>query len=138
MVLTLEGIRVSAGGTTAPPGADADGILVVGRQSVQIQVQFGVPERESVTTVRLGSLRHPRLRLRAPLDLAVTWHDPGVSVFDPQTGLWGEGEHLTLAIEDFQATLAELYSELRDSSDRLGPAMQDEWQALQQWVQERP
>jgi len=138
MVLSLESVRVSAGGTTAPPAHDADVTLVLDDQAVPIEIQFGQLERAIVTAVRIAGLRHPRLVLRTPLELAVTWHESGVSVFDECTGLWGEGDHLTSAIEDFQATVAELYTELRDNRDRLGPAMQDEWVALQRWIDERP
>jgi hypothetical protein len=137
MTLTLEDVRISAGGTAVAPAQDANETLVVEGPDEPIRVHIGHPERDAVSTVRIGDLRHPRLRLIAPLDLVVTRHEDGVSVFDERTGLWGEGDHFTAAIEDFQATLAELYTELQESRDQLGPGMEAEWAALQELVEER-
>lgn len=138
MPLTLDSVQMSAGGTTTPPAPDADETFSFGGHTVRLAVTLGQPERDHVTAVRIGGLRHPSLTLRKPMDLEIQWHEGGVSVADGQTGLWGEGDHLTDAIEDFQATLAELYQDLKEQGAQLGPGMQAEWAALQQWVTERP
>lgn len=138
MVMTVAHARVTPGGTVTPRAPDAVELVVPEGPAVQVRGRFGKPERESVTTFRLGGLQHPRLRLRAPLTLSVTWADSLVSVLHEPTQLWGEGGHLTAAVEDFQRTLAELYLGLQEDQGHLGPALAEEWAALQQWIEERP
>ena len=62
--------------------------------------------------VLLGSLNHPRLYLKAPIELKVSRDDGFVVVSNDELDEFGYGDFLTLAIEDFRQTLLELYYEL--------------------------
>jgi hypothetical protein len=86
----------------------------------------------------LGDLRHPQLRLRAPISLVVEQEDKFVGIWYEPLEQMGCGEHLTAAVEDFQQTLSELYFTLRDDQDHLGAELARQWELLQSLVEERP
>lgn len=87
--------------------------------------------------VILGNLRHPALRLRAPLPLEVERESDSVAVCSAELEEFGSGAFFTAAIEDFQLSLVELYFTLRDRQSSLGPAMQELWGRLQELIEER-
>jgi len=86
----------------------------------------------------VGTLRHPVLRLRRPVRLAVAQDEEFVTVVLDEVDEFGYGPHLTAAIEDWQQTIAELYLTLQAERERLGPAMADLWERLQTVVEARP
>ena len=88
-------------------------------------------------TFRIGMLPHPKLRLRAPIEVTVGRDDDLVTVWSEALDEVGYGTHLTAAVEDFQRTIVELYWELNANAARLGPAMADVWTALGLLVEER-
>lgn len=87
----------------------------------------------------LGSLPHPWLRLRAPLRLRVEREGEQVTVWSDDLEELGFGPHLTAAVADFQQTVVELYLTLRQDARaaRLGPAMRQLWDTLQQFIELR-
>jgi len=86
----------------------------------------------------VGTLRHPFLRLRHPVRLAVAQDEEFVAVVLDEINEFGYGPHLTAAVEDWQQTIAGLYLTLEAERERLGPAMADLWQRLQTIVEPRP
>lgn len=89
-------------------------------------------------TFVVGTLRHPALRLRQPVTLAVKPYRVGVVVSTEQPWIGGYGPYLTSAVEDWQQTLTELYLTLRQEQNRLGPALETEWTQVQVLVEARP
>lgn len=90
--------------------------------------------------VSIGTLPHPRLRLRAPLRVEVRRENGEVGVWSPDLEELGIGPHLSAAVEDFQRSVVELYLELvvEAEHDRLGPGMAALWQRLQGMIDIRP
>ncbi len=88
-------------------------------------------------TLVLGSLRHPQLRLRSSLPLRVEREHDFVTVWNDALEELGYGPYLTVAVEDFQKTVVELYFSLRSDQSRLGPEMARLWQKLQERIEER-
>jgi len=86
----------------------------------------------------LSSLPHPQMRLRVPLRLRVEREGDLVSVWNEEVEELGYGPHLTAAVEDFQQTVVELYTSLRQDRERLGPALQVLWNRLEHLVEWRP
>lgn len=97
-----------------------------------------VPERATPAEFLIDALRHPQLRLRAPLRVQVEREGEFVLVWNDQLRELGYGSYLTAAVEDFQQTLIELYFTLRGEQARLGSDMSRLWQELRRYVEERP
>lgn len=92
------------------------------------------------TELLIGTLPHPRLRLRAPIRVEVQRESSDVGVWSPELEELGVGPHLSAAIEDFQRSVVELFFELEIEAahDRLGPGMVALWRRLQGLVDVRP
>jgi hypothetical protein len=86
----------------------------------------------------LGQLRDPVLRLRAPLPLETKRRRGVVTVTYAPLMLWGEGQSLADAMEDFGQTLVELYLGLHAAQGRLGAGLAPLWEHAQQIVAPRP
>lgn len=89
------------------------------------------------STLLLGMLPHPQLRLRVPLELEVERADDTITVWNEKLQELGYGTYLTAAVEDFQQAVTELYLTLSSEQDRLGPAMAELWQQLQDYIEYR-
>ena len=88
------------------------------------------------STMLLGSLRDPRLRLIIPLTLTFERENHDIVAYCEELDEFGFGTHLTEAIEDLQATIAELYFTFKEEHDRLGSNLQRKWDSLRQTVKE--
>jgi hypothetical protein len=87
-------------------------------------------------TMLLGALRDPRLRLAAPLTITFERENNDIVAYCEELEEFGFGAHLTEAIEDLQATIAELYFTLKQENDRLGSNLRRIWHSLRQKVKE--
>lgn len=96
------------------------------------------PASATPTDMLIGSLPHPRLRLRAPIRVEIQREAGEVGVWSPDLEELGTGSHLTAALEDFQRSIVELYLTLSADHDRLGPGMTAVWRQLQNLVDVRP
>ncbi len=154
MVVQLEDVRLSPGGSAEPPleaGQSVVSLQVDGSKSVvavrrreplaepgRLQVVGGPVPSATPDRLLLGGLRHPRLRLYRPVSLTVEREDEHVTVWSDLLEEIGYGPHLTAAVEDFQETVSELYFSLKAEQERLGPEMRRLWEMLQGMVDERP
>ena len=145
MAITLEReVSLVQTGVASQPAPDHGEMLLVDPAQSSAQAQV-VPYRHDAATPAelpdrflLGNLRHPQLRLRAPLHLRVEREHEHITVWSDDLEEIGYGSYLTQAVEDFQQTVAELYLALKADENRLGPGMRDLWQRLQEIIQERP
>lgn len=87
--------------------------------------------------IMLGSLNHPLLFLRKPIQLQVGRDEKFVVVSWPEFDEFGYGNYLTEAIEDFRQTLIEFYLGLESEKENLGPDLKKNWDALQEWIEKR-
>jgi len=87
-------------------------------------------------TMLLGALRDPRLRLIAPLPLTFERENDDVVAYCEELEEFGFGKHLTEAIEDLQATIAELYFTLKAENKNLGSNLRRIWDSLRQKIKE--
>lgn len=87
--------------------------------------------------ILLGSLNHPLLFLRKPIQLQISRDEKFVVVSWPEFEEFGYGNHLTDAIEDFRQTLVEFYLGLESEKNNLGPELKKNWDALQEWIEKR-
>jgi hypothetical protein len=88
------------------------------------------------STMLLGALRDPRLRLITPLTITFEREDSDIVAYCEELEEFGYGTHLTEAIEDLQAAIAELYFTLKEENDRLGSELARIWDNLQQKIKE--
>ena len=88
------------------------------------------------STMLLGALRDPRLRLLAPLTITFEREESNIVACCEELEEFGFGTHLTEAIEDLQATIAELYFALKEENDRLGPKLGRLGDSLRQKIKE--
>lgn len=89
-------------------------------------------------TMLLGALRDPRLRLIAPLTVTFEYENDDIVAYSEELEEFGFGTHLTEAIADLQATIAELYFTLKEENNRLGPELIRTWDGLRQKIKEIP
>ena len=87
-------------------------------------------------TMLLGALRDPRLRLVVPLTITFECENDDIVAYCEDLEEFGFGTHLTEAIEDLQATIAELYFTLKEENSRLGPDLKRIWDSLHQKIKE--
>jgi hypothetical protein len=140
MPATAPGYVQSSGVASPPDDAPRLQLLPPEHQAAVGAVPVTVSTRRRVkipAQIQLGQLRHPLVRLRAPLRLRTRRHGDIITVAYPELDLWGEGPHLTAALEDFEQTLLELYFGLHDAREDLGPGLVPVWERLQQLVDER-
>ena len=88
------------------------------------------------STMLLAALRDPRLRLTAPLTVTFERENNDIVAYCEELEEFGFGVHLTEAIEDLQATIAELYFTLKEENDKLGSNLKRIWQSLRQKIKE--
>lgn len=72
------------------------------------------------STMLLGALHDPRLHLIAPLTITFERENNDIVAYCEELEEFGFGTHLTEAIEDLQAAIAEVYFTLKEEKDRLG------------------
>lgn len=100
-------------------------------------VTASLPATATPSILTLGSLHHPRLRLRAPLTLRIERENEHVTAWNHDLEEIGYGSTLVGAVEDFQRTVIELYESLQAEQERLGSDMARLWRKVQQHVDER-
>ena len=84
----------------------------------------------------LGALRNPRLRLIEPLTITFERENNDIVAYCEELEEFGFGKHLTEAIEDLQAAIAELYFTLKQENNRLGSNLKRIWRSLRQKIKE--
>jgi len=87
-------------------------------------------------TMLLGALRDPRLRLVVPLTITFESENDDIIARCEDLEEFGFGKHLTEAIEDLQAAIAELYFTLKQENNRLGSNLKGIWGSLRQKTKE--
>ncbi len=87
-------------------------------------------------TMLLGALRDPRLRLIKPLTITFERENDDIVACCEELEEFGFGKHLTEAIEDLQAAIAELYFTLKQENNRLGSNLKRIWGSLRQKIKE--
>ena len=87
-------------------------------------------------TMLLGALRDPRLRLIEPFTITFERENNDIVAYCEELEEFGFGTHLTEAIEDLQATTAELYFTLKEENDRLGSNLKRIWDSLRLKIKE--
>ena len=92
------------------------------------------PISEAVThglrQVLVGSLLDPRLRVQGTLVLDIEQDGEFYIASCDQFDEYGYGTDVITAVQDVRNSMAELYWELRENSDRLGSDLERIWQAL--------
>ena len=94
------------------------------------------PAPALLETMLLGALRDPRLHLVVPLTITFERENDDIVAYCEELEEFGFGTHLTEAIEDLQATIAELYFTLKGENNRLGPDLGRLWDSLHQKIKE--
>ena len=88
------------------------------------------------STMLLGALHDPRLHLIVPLTITFERENNDIVAYCEELEEFGFGTHLTEAIEDLQAAIAELYFTLKEENDRLGSDLARIWNSLHQKTKE--
>lgn len=78
----------------------------------------------------LSHLRDGRIRVKEPIAVTWTLEDGTYIVEASDFNEYGEGDTIAQAIEDLQASIAELYFELDEHKDRLGADLQQVFESL--------
>ena len=88
------------------------------------------------STMLLGALRDPGLRLIVPLTVTFERENNDIVAYCEELEEFGFGTHLTEAIEDLQVAIAEFYFTLKEENDRLGSNLKRIWDSLRQKIKE--
>ena len=80
--------------------------------------------------VMIDSLPDPRLRVQGTLILDIARDGDFYVASCDQFDEYGYGPDQNVAVQDACNSIIELYWELRENQDRLGPDMERTWQAL--------
>ena len=97
------------------------------------------PEEEvthELRHVQIGSLLDPRLRVQGTLVLDIKRDGEFYIASCDQFDEYGYGTDVINAVQDARHTIAELYWELKENQDRLGPDLERTWQALSAQIYE--
>lgn len=86
--------------------------------------EVGLPD-DLPSSILLGTLDRPTVRVTQAIPLKVTREDGTIAVAWEDLNEFGYAENLSDAIRDFQRNVAELFIELETDCDRLGPALRD-------------
>jgi hypothetical protein len=84
----------------------------------------------------LGTLGPGALRVKSPIAVTVSLNAPRFVLEATEIDEYGEGDDLYDAIRDLQATIVELYGELKKNQKDLGPDLERVWAVLQSKVAE--
>lgn len=88
--------------------------------------------------VQFAALRDPRLRMIRAIPLNVSVEESEVVVVSwPETDEFGTGETLSAALDDFAASLRDLYHQLFAPGANLGADLQRVKQTLEHYIQPR-
>ncbi len=106
----------------------------------EIAVEISSPTRSVQATpqlLQIGTLLDDRLRLKRPLEVEIEQEGNSYIAACRYVDEFGYGESPMMAIDDLQATLAELYWALKEDQKRLGPHLAQIWERLREAVEER-
>ncbi len=106
-------------------------------ESVELQTRIKKLEERRVQLVAIQNLDSKELELKMPLVVTIesTEQDTFV-VWSEDLNTYGEGKSEEMAKEDFLKSAEELYFDLKEDKDKLGPAMEKIWEFLQKIVKE--
>jgi len=89
-------------------------------------------------TISFGAMNDPKLRIVCPIELKVIRDAGTVSVVAREIDEFGHGPDLSSALDDFRATLTELFNELQARSEaELGPDLRRVWEFLSSHIAPR-
>ncbi len=83
----------------------------------------------------LRGRRNSRLTMKTPVQVEIHRFADRVTIYDPDTGIFGTGEDELTALEDFQAATVELFLTLHHDQDALGPGLRETLCRLEAKVQ---
>lgn len=85
---------------------------------------------ETTQTLTLDSLGDSPLQVVEPFQIEII-HGESIFIADaPEVNDYGEGETVEEAIRDLQASIVELFTDLDEDKDRLGPGLQIVYETL--------
>lgn len=82
-------------------------------------------------SVLIGRLPDARLRIVKAIPVRVESQQADVVVASDELDEFGEGDHLTAALDDFGRALSSLYWSLKADQQRLGADLYQTWRRLQ-------
>lgn len=90
-------------------------------------------------TFCVATLSSQRLTLRVPVDLDVARTPDGwwSVCYAPWHHIWGEGDSLTAAVQDWGRSVRELYDYLRQHREHLGPYLAEVWRLMDAGIADR-
>jgi hypothetical protein len=88
-------------------------------------------------TVFIRDLADERVMLRSSLPVTVESDGASVTVFSVDTGDFSVGADEIGALDEFRASVVDLYFMLKEESGNLGPLPQRHWNFLSSIIQER-
>ena len=110
---------------------------VITRVETHDELEFVAVEMQPVHTLLVGHLLTPALRVAVPF-LVTFEHDEGnVVASAPVFNEFGFGLDRNEALRDLQRAIEELYLELEERQDRLGPDLAATWDALRKHLLRR-
>ena len=139
MSLVLRGVVVSVPGHGSDPDVGGDSADSTRRDAMDHQAEGrGVgADRATPPELLLGTVRHPSLRLRAPVVLRVECRGDMVTVQSDELAASGNGAHVTAAIEDLQRRVAAMYLSLRGEQAHVNADVERQWTRIRRWIEER-
>jgi hypothetical protein len=125
-----QGVIPTADTTAIPPafqaGESSGPVALADHPVTHIVIQGTMSDDAAVPDrLLLGSLQDAHVRLIEDIPLSVQRDDTAISVTWDAVGELGYGATLSEAIDDFRRSVIELFLELREREDALGPDLRN-------------
>lgn len=106
--------------------------------TTQIATQFQIIQNlQNRKIIPIQSLRSAKLQLKSPLYLVSEYEDDVFVVFSDDLNLYGYGNTELNAIRDICKEIEYLYFDLKKSKNKLGKAMEENWNFLEEIIKKR-
>jgi hypothetical protein len=109
-------------------------VATVARRPLRLTKQ-GTPQ--TCRSVFIRDLGDERVSLNSPIPVTIETSGNQVSVYSLDTGDFGVGVDEQSALDEFRASMADLYFMLKEESAALGPLPQKHWNFLRSVIDER-
>ena len=112
-------------------------IDIHGVETAELRERIERLEQQQSRIVAIQNLNSDKIELKSPLVVTIEPTNQGGFVFwSEDLNTWGEGRSEEEAKNDFLLSLEELYFDLKQDKDKLGPAMERIWIFFQKMLKE--
>lgn len=117
--------NLSTGGEAFSPPVSKKPLFLVSNSQKQRLFKTATSPVKRVKHLLFGAILHPQIRVVKPLPVDIVSQKDGFVARFKTADEFGTGATVSLALEDLAKTVAELYIQLNEQSEKLGPDLKD-------------